>query len=137
MKHLQSLQVKLICLIALGISSCTAFKPISKKSELTETEFRAKITPGKTYLFELKSGQKLKVKVTEIDSINLYGVVKTMGEGKKEWVPFKDSYSSLYMNLNQAEVKSPFRTFVLLNLSVFGLIGLIGLAGFLMFIFSA
>jgi len=92
-------------MVLLFFSSCTAFKPISKKSELTEAEFRAKITPGQTYLFELKSGQKLNVKVTEVDSANLYGVVKSMGEGKKEWEPFKDSFSGLYMNLSRAEVK--------------------------------
>jgi len=102
---MQSLQTRLMWFIALlCISSCTAFKPISNNSELAEADFRAKITPGKTYLFELKSGQKLKVKVTEIDSINLYGVVKTMGEGKKEWVPFSDSYTRLYSNSTMTEV---------------------------------
>jgi len=126
---MQSLQTRLIWFIVfLFISSCTAFKPISKKSELTEAEFRTKITPGQTYLFELKSGQKLKVKVTEIDSINLYGVVKTMGERRNGWIPFTDSYSRLHTNIAKAEIKEiePIGTIVVVVLSAFTLAGLIG-----------
>jgi len=107
-------------MVLLFLSSCTAFKPISKKSELTEAEFRAKITPGKTYLFELKSGQKLKVKVNEIDSVNLYGVVKTMGERRNGWIPFTDSYSRLHTNIAKAEVKEkePVLTILLIEIVI-------------------
>jgi len=118
---MQSLQTRLIWFIVfLCIPSCTAFKPISKKSELTETEFRAKVIPGKTYLFQLKSGQKLKVKVNEIDSVNLYGVVKTMGERRNGWIPFTDSYSRLHTNIAKAEVKEkePILTILLIEIVI-------------------
>jgi len=134
---MHSPQFKLICcLILLCLSSCTVSRNISKKSELTEAVLRAEIIPGNTYKFELKSGQKLKVKITEVDSVNLYGVLIIMskGKGKQEWVPFTESYSRLYTNVANVKVKekAPFLTTILVlgvtipTIMVIGSMALVG-----------
>jgi len=113
---MHSLQGKFIYYIALVcISSCTVFKPISNNSELAEADFRTKIIPGKTYLFELKSGQTQEVKVTEVDSVNLSGDLRLVGKGNQKWVPFTDSFSRLYTNVAEVQVqeKAPGRTVIL------------------------
>lgn len=103
------------------ISSCTSFKPITRNQEFTEVDLRTKIVPGKVYQFDLTSNRQIKVKVTKVDSINVYGIEKIISaEGKLQTGPFQDSFEDLKKNTNKVKVKKfdPFLTTGLIAIPV-------------------
>ncbi len=95
-----------IFVIIMSLSSCMTYKNISKHNELTEATIRAKLIPGKRYEIKLNYGKILKIKVTSVDSTNVYGIENVMNnERKMIKQSFSDSFSNLHNNANSISIK--------------------------------
>jgi hypothetical protein len=96
----------MILLFALSLCclGCSTYKNISRRTELSEATIRAKLIPGKKYSIILNSGMELKVRVTHVDSLKVYGTQVFMAQQRTE-IPFSESYSNLHQNASRIAVK--------------------------------
>jgi hypothetical protein len=97
-------------------SGCTSYKSISKKNEVvSEAKIKSSLKPGGKYKLTLLSGQLLKVKILEVDSIGVHGVrLVRLGEQH----PFNDTFNDLQSNTTKISAREfdPLKTLGLLIL---------------------
>ena len=86
--------------LVLFLYSCSTFQPITKKNKPITNDIQSKIIPGKRYMFSLRSGQDLIVRVEKFDSVNIYGTAL----GKTEYA-YNDTFQSLIVHSTKISVK--------------------------------
>lgn len=65
----------LVLLLCQLLTSCYSYRSVISSSAATTLALQ--VTPGKTYLIELKSGEEKRMKVLQVDEKNLYGTYYT------------------------------------------------------------
>ena len=94
-----------LLLIVQCFTACSTYKDISKGNELNETIIKSKLEPGRKYEINLRTGLVLRVRLTEIDSLNIYGYQQDITGKLSNQSPFSDSYKNLYKNANRISMK--------------------------------
>lgn len=109
---------------ALFLFSCSTFQPITSKNGPITNDVQSKISPGNTYMFSLRSGKDLIVRVEYVDSVNVYGTVLD-----KTKYAYHDTFQSVIVHSTKISVKkfSSGATLAAVVIPI-GLIGLVGAA---------
>ena len=99
----------LITILLLGIThvslvSCSSYQNITKTNEPTIEDFKTKIVIDRDYAFTLRSGKKLYIHITKIDSVNVYGVARDSKEKNTSTYIFEDSYEGLHKNVSKIDL---------------------------------
>lgn len=99
--------------IALMLSSCYTYKNLAKPNEPVTQEMIGNMKPYKTYEAELKSGQRLILSITSIDSTKIYGTYNYLDQGrltKKQ--PYEDTRLRFEENTRKLSIHkfNPFLT---------------------------
>ncbi len=95
-----------ILFIPFVLSSCFTFQSISKREVLTVEKIRAEIKPNKIHWVKLNTGKELKLYVTRIDSVYIYGEVHEKDSyGFLVKYPYEDKLEALAKNASKVSVR--------------------------------
>lgn len=117
-----SLKIQLTVMILLSLSSCYTQKSLTGRGELITADIKSKIQPGKIHFITPRYGKRLKVYVTSVDSVKIYGKLYSRdAQGNSTKSPFEDSFESLEKNAVKVEVRkiNPWSTGLLLCTVIF------------------
>ena len=115
-------KIQLTVVILLSLSSCYTQKSLTGQGVPISSEIKKKIQPGKIYFIKPRYGERLKVYVTSVDSVKMYGKLYSKdARGNSIKSPFEDSFESLQKNALKVEVRkiNPWSTGLLLCSVIF------------------
>ncbi|MEQ1585182.1 MAG: hypothetical protein ABL895_04845 [Cyclobacteriaceae bacterium] len=96
----------IICMgITFMLSSCYTYKNLAKTNEPVTQEMISNMKPYKTYEAELKSGQRLILTISSVDSTKIYGTYNYIDQGrltKKQ--PYEDTRIRFAENTSKLSV---------------------------------
>jgi hypothetical protein len=124
--------------LIIGLSSCSTYKNISKDTAITQETIRATLKPGKKYAIKLISGPVIKMKVTKVDSVNVYAIEKSKSSNTFTGYPFIDSYENLERNTARISIRKvdPLLTAVAIVVPIGFLVGTAVLIPYYSFYFA-
>lgn len=117
LRMLLKIQLAVIILLSLSLSSCYTQKSLTGRGEPITADIKSKIQPGKIHFITPRYGKRLKVYVTSVDSVKMYGKLYSRdAQGNSIKSPFEDSFESLEKNAIKVEVRkiNPWTTGLLL-----------------------
>ncbi len=95
-----------IFLLPLCLSSCFPYQSISKREMLSAENIREKLKPMTIHWIELKTGQEIKLLVTNVDSTYIYGEIHEKDSyGFLVKYPYEDKLENLAKNASKISVR--------------------------------